>query len=104
MYSISDLNKRKLNIVCMVPDEELFDRLRRFCPRMEKRYYSDCDCYLTSREGRGNYFSYCNGNGVNGSQYKLINVWDIDGFSDIQEVFEYENGVPMLWEDELCEV
>lgn len=98
MYSISDLNNIRLNIVCKVPDKETFNKLREFCPDMCEYYDYQCDYYLTSRGGRGKAISYNNHKYANGNPYILIDMDDIDFTS---EVSVFDNGIPVIWEGEL---
>lgn len=99
MYSIGDLNNNKLNLVCKVSDEETFERLKRLCPRMYEYYDEKCDYYITSRDGRGNFNYYNYETGVDGTPYKLISVLEIEGFYVDKNVFEYGNGVPLVWDE-----
>jgi hypothetical protein len=99
MYSIGDLNNRRLNLVCRVSDEETFERLKRLCPHMHEYYDEECDYYITSRGGRGVFRQYDGYDCPDDIPYKLISVLEIEGFWDDKNVFEYGNGVPMVWDE-----
>jgi hypothetical protein len=99
MYSIGDLNNVRLNLVCEVRDEETFERLIRLCPRMYEYYDEKCDYYITSRDGRGKFSSYNDSECPNDIPYKLISVLEIEGFYGDKKVFEYGNGVPLVWDE-----
>ena len=98
MYSISDLNNTRLNIVCRVSSKETFDKLMSICPNMNEYYDYQCDYYLTSRGGRGKFSSYNDSECPFGYEYILIEMDDIDFTS---EVSVFDNGIPVIWEGEL---
>jgi hypothetical protein len=76
----------------MVPDEVTYNRLSQCCPRM-RRYSTDYNYYLTSRSGSKHH--YYGDSCPAGIPYKLIDFSEIDFKSN----FEFDNGVPMVWED-----
>lgn len=96
MYSISDLNNTRLNIVCRVSSEETFDKLMSICPNMSKYYDYQCDYYLTSRGGRGKASSYNNSKCPFGYEYILIEMDDIDFTSEVSVL---DNGIPVIWDE-----
>ena len=101
MYSIDELNRDELNIVCQgIYDEDLYDKLMSICPNIYI-YDNKLDCYLTSRFGRGELHNYYGQRAPNGREYIVINVWDIEGFDKLDRVIQFSNGVPLDWEGEV---
>lgn len=100
-YSINDLNTQGLNIVCRIHNEDGFNLIKSLCPNMYEWYDEKCDCYLTSRGGRGKEYHYLDG--LLFADYNIINICDIEGFEWYVQynVFVYSNGVPVDWEGEL---